>query len=44
MLLSEQAMGNPHGDGPYRRPISGEHHLVGDPWLNGLGLVGTLGY
>jgi len=33
MLLSEQAMGNPHG--PYRQPGSGGHH-VGDP---GLGLV-----
>jgi len=35
MLLSEQATGNPHGDGPYRRPGCGGHHL-GDP---SLGLV-----
>jgi len=30
MLLSEQAMGNPHG--PYGRPGSRGHH-VGVPWL-----------
>ena len=30
MLLSEHAMGNPHG--PYRRYGSGGHH-VGDPWF-----------
>ena len=30
MLLSKQAMGNPHG--PYRRPGSRGHH-AGDPWF-----------
>jgi len=30
MLLSEQAMGNPHG--PYGRPGSHGHH-VDDPWF-----------
>jgi len=37
MLLSEQAMGNPHG--PYWRSGSGGHH-VGDPWFR----LSTLGY
>ena len=38
VLLSEQAMGNPH-DGPYWRSGSGGHH-AGDPWLR----LSTLGY
>jgi len=37
MLLSEQVTGNPNG--PYQRPGSGRHHVVG-PWFR----FSTLGY
>jgi len=39
MLLSEQAMSNPHG--PYRRSGSRGHH-VGDPWFRFNTLLASL--